>query len=150
MMVHLAKLEGGLGIPSLRVQYHQLNLAALVKSLNDEGTLGLVTRSLLRHQLRALPGLQPKELPTEARYFRLCKQLALANEVGPQVAMHGSRFVHEVSPLVKTMRDITTHDPVALGLCRHTSSGVYTPSPKVLTSLIGVGRMDISPRAGMA
>jgi hypothetical protein len=92
-MVHLAKLYGGLGIPSLRVQYHLLNLAALVKSLNDEGTLGLVTRSLLRHQLRALQGLQPNEVPAEARYFRLCKQLALANEIGVHITMHGSPFV---------------------------------------------------------
>jgi hypothetical protein len=36
MMVHLAKVDGGIRVPSPRVQYHQLSIAALVKSVSDE------------------------------------------------------------------------------------------------------------------
>jgi hypothetical protein len=91
---------------------------------DDKAVLGLVTRSLLRHQLRALQGLQPTEVPAEARYFRLCKQLALANEIGVHITVHGSPFVHEVSPLVKIMREIT-YDPMALGLREAIPARVY-------------------------
>jgi hypothetical protein len=38
--------------------------------------------------------------------------------------MHGSRFEHEVSPLVKMMREIT-YDPVALGLREAIPATVY-------------------------
>jgi hypothetical protein len=99
-MVHLAELDGGrLGIPSLRVQYHQLNLASFANSLNGKGTaLGLVTRSLLRHQLKAWQGLRAIEVPSEARYFRLCKQLAMAQDTNVHLSK-AIEYVPSISSL---------------------------------------------------
>jgi endonuclease/exonuclease/phosphatase family metal-dependent hydrolase/ribonuclease HI len=123
-MVHLRRDEGGLGLDSLRVQFYQLGLAALVKTLNDLGTLGKVSRALLTNQLASLQGLSPHELPREARYMRLAKQLAMAMDIGLEVTRDGQAYEPEISCLVESLRQVT-YDPKALGLRESIPPRIY-------------------------
>jgi ribonuclease HI len=123
-MVHLSKNDGGLGIESLRVKYYQLNLATLVKSLNDTGTLGVVTKALLDSQLRILQGLRPADVPREATHLRLVKQLAMATETNLQLTKDGDPLEASMSNMVKCMKTIV-YDPKALGLREVIPAKVY-------------------------
>jgi ribonuclease HI len=123
-MVHLSQRDGGLGVPSLNTHLHQLSVAALVKSLNDPGTLGLVTRALLEHQLAALQGLDPADVPAEARFLRLAKTAMLAGHMGVQLTKHGTVVANKASPLVTLLKSVT-YDPNQLGIAETIPAKVY-------------------------
>ncbi len=123
-MVHLARREGGLGVESLRAKFYRLNLATLVKSLNDDGTLGVVTRSLLNAQTKVLHGLHVRDVPSEAKHLRLAKQLAMTAEAGLELTSNGSPYHEEVSDIVSRLKQVK-YDPKALGLREAIPARVY-------------------------
>jgi hypothetical protein len=125
-LIHASSLQGGMGIQSLRVHYYQANLSALVKALNDNGPLGLTTRHLMQHQLQALQGLNPKDVPAAATHLRLAKQMAMAEDIGMCLTDKGSLYHTVTSELVRLLRTIT-YDPIALGLRVAIPPKVYHP-----------------------
>lgn len=123
-VAHLTRKDGGLGVPSLNTNLHQLGVAALVKSLNDPGTLGVVTRALLEHQLMALQGLSPTDVPAEARFLRLAKTIMLAKDMGVQLTKFGTVMNNPESPLVSLLKQVT-YDPSQLGFAEVIPTKVY-------------------------
>ena len=99
-MVFTETNHAGMGVQSLLVDYIQLNTAYLVRALNDEGPLGIISRALLQMQHQHLGGINPlrtkrannrdtQEFFQESRHCHLALQLSLAKLGGLDVKCHG-------------------------------------------------------------
>ena len=119
--------RAGMGVTSLMVDYIQSNTSYLVKALNDEGPLGMITRSLIQLQHQHLGGLDPMtghahkvRFMGEAKYCHLVKQLSLMQAaklelISPdnQSAIPWSQL-GEKTQLAKLLKSIP-YDPLDLG-----------------------------------
>jgi ribonuclease HI len=72
---HLRKLKGGLGCHSLEVEYNKIGVERLTRSLNNAGTLGVLSNELYKHQCRGMDQLTAHELPYTLRYSMRVRQL---------------------------------------------------------------------------
>ena len=99
-MVFTETNQAGMGVQSLLVDYIQLNTAYLVRALNDDGPLGIISRTLLQMQHQHLGGINPlrtkransrdsQEFFQESKHCHLALQLSLAKLGGLEVKCHG-------------------------------------------------------------
>ena len=72
----------GTGAQSLLVDYVQLGTAYLVRALNDEGKLGMVTKAMLKDQACRLGRLVPSQVGAHQRDYWLMQQLELIKSAG--------------------------------------------------------------------
>ena len=88
-----AQDEAGLGVVSLSVDYAQISTFHLVNALRDNGRLGLVTKALLRTQIKTMGGAPVEYLNTEAaRYCTALRQLAIINQHEHDITIDGEIF----------------------------------------------------------
>ena len=88
-----AQDEAGLGVVSLSVDYAQISTFHLVNALRDNGRLGLVTKALLRTQIKTMGGAPVEYLSTEAaRYCTALRQLAIINQHEHDITIDGELF----------------------------------------------------------
>jgi hypothetical protein len=74
--------QGGLGIPSLLVEYHTIAIQSLIRALNDESKLGTITGRHLATQLDALSRGHREWFPKYA--FRI-RQAICAHQSGIEI-----------------------------------------------------------------
>jgi ribonuclease HI len=103
----------GLGIGTIRTLYVAKAAKALVQSLNDEGRLGVVTRSMLHLQSYYAGECAVHKVGRDSRFFTTLKQLALLREAGIALTDHGA-FYHpqgsDIQRLLKEMDTSGAHD----------------------------------------
>ena len=98
----------GAGAQSLLVDYLQLGTAYLVRALNDEGSLGTITKAMLNAQAVRLGRLTSSQIGVYQRNYRLMRQLEMIKSAGM---------------IVKAPRSHTTeNDPYAELLSRQAQS----------------------------
>ena len=83
--VHEDAARFGMGCTSLLVEYTQEGVKQLTHAYNDKGAYGIVTRSLLAAQQRALGGLNASELGAAAMHHMRIRQLSAAEMGGLQL-----------------------------------------------------------------
>eukprot|EP00775_Hariotina_reticulata_P006754 gene6754-biopygen8553 len=66
---------GGLGCHSLEVEYHTICVQRLVRSLNDQGPLGVISRALFKYQKSGMDVLTSEKLPYVLTYSMRIRQL---------------------------------------------------------------------------
>jgi hypothetical protein len=76
-VIHADIHQGGMGMPSLKTQFYQLQISNLITTLNDQGPLGLTTRALLQDQVNVLQGIDPRHALAHSAHLRLAKQVAM-------------------------------------------------------------------------
>jgi hypothetical protein len=100
--VHQDIGNGGLGCPSVMVQYATVQVQRLVKSLNDGGTLGALARSSLTFAKDAADKQTLARCPTLLRYSLRMRQLQAAAALNLQI--HRNRLVEfgieDIAPIV--------------------------------------------------
>ena len=76
------RAASGTGAQSLLVDYLQLGTAYLVRALNDEGKLGVVTKALLKAQALRLGRLASSQVGAHQGKYRLMRQVELIKSAG--------------------------------------------------------------------
>ena len=71
------QVASGTGAQSLLVDYVQLGTAYLVRALNDEGKLGVVTKAILKAQAARLGRLTSSQVGAQQAKYRLMRQVEL-------------------------------------------------------------------------
>eukprot|EP00882_Tetradesmus_deserticola_P000535 GHRQ01000587.1.p1 GENE.GHRQ01000587.1~~GHRQ01000587.1.p1 ORF type:complete len:2327 (+),score=302.27 GHRQ01000587.1:5202-12182(+) len=72
---HLSSHKGGLNCHSLEVEYNKTGVERLTRSLNNTGTLGVISNALYKHQCQGMDHLTAQELPYTLRYSMRVRQL---------------------------------------------------------------------------
>ena len=82
--------RGGMGLTSLSVTYAQAVAQHMVAALNDEGSLGMITRALLQLQNdiigSAIEAKQNRITARHTAHYHLARQMAVIKEAGIQIA----------------------------------------------------------------
>ena len=86
--------EAGLGLESFMIDYAQICAASLTHALRDEGSLGVVTRALLKLQVHKRGGAPVEHIATECtRYCTLLRQLTLVSvELNGNLTFDGQEY----------------------------------------------------------
>ena len=92
--------EGGAGLESLALEYTQVTVTTLVRSWNDPGRLGVVTRALSSRQMAQLGGVNPgKAGPTQLPHCTTPRQLGMLSLAGITIADSSrTQAVGDVAP----------------------------------------------------
>ena len=81
--VHEDRHKGGLGCPSLQVEYKQVALQRLISCLNSTGPLGRLTRARMEQDQHCLDHMTARVHPTLARHsLRLRQQITCCGDLG--------------------------------------------------------------------
>lgn len=88
----LEQAASGLGLTSLHVDYIQLNVASLIRALNDQGRLGAVTRGLLKMQNERAGDMIKEDNGKQGRFYMALKQLAMCQDNSLQVVDEGTEM----------------------------------------------------------
>lgn len=72
---HLSRDKGGLGCHSLEVEYNKMGVERLTRSLNNAGTLGVLSNALYQCQCQGMDNLTAQELTYTLRYSMRVRQL---------------------------------------------------------------------------
>ena len=83
----------GTGAQSLLVDYVQLGVAYLVRALNDEGKLGVVTKAMLKTQAARLGRLTSSQVGAQQAKYRLMRQVELIKAAGVTIETPRSHTV---------------------------------------------------------
>lgn len=106
--VHEDRNKGGLGCPSLQVEYKQVALQRLVSCLNDVGPLGRLTRARMEQDKQCLDYMTAKVHPTLARHsLRLRQQIACCGELDLEI-YKGNELAFGLADPTQLLVQITT------------------------------------------
>jgi ribonuclease HI/exonuclease III len=95
--------SAGLGVISLVPDYVQVSTRCLVRGVNDDDRLGLVTKALLTIQRDKMGGAPVEELSKgEARFCTTLRQLAIMNRHGIDLEIKGQIF-NQLPPRPNTL-----------------------------------------------
>lgn len=90
--VHQDVDKGGLGFPSLQVDYHTIAAQRLVRALNDGGQLGAISRAMLEKQVQGLDALTAQEVTASTAYALRVRQLAAMHRCGLKLEKQGVEY----------------------------------------------------------
>ena len=128
-MVMRSRLQSGMGMTSLQVDYTYENTKYLLGALQDQGQLGTVTESLLHLQHRRIGELQastPKWV-TETRFYHLMWQHNLIRKGGLTLtAPEGETALPPETQLCQILGQLT-YSPLELGELRPVHPKIYLP-----------------------
>ena len=114
--VHDETAKGGLGLPSLQVEYHSLQTQRLICSLNDHGLVGRLTRALLTLTQPCIDQLSAKLHPTILRHSLRLRQLMCCSNLNLEILRQNKQhlFIPQCNALVEQMRVVGTAEPPPL------------------------------------
>ena len=114
--VHDETAKGGLGLPSLQVEYHSLHTQRLICSLNDHGLVGRLTQALLTMTQPCIDQLSAKLHPTLLRHSLRLRQLMCCSNLNLEILRRNKQhlFIPQCNALVEQMRVVWTAEPPPL------------------------------------
>ena len=123
-MAHEDVDKGGLGCPSLQVEYHKVQVQRLTAALNDPGPVGHLTRARMNLDKHCLDAMTIESRPALTRYSLRIRQQLACHHLGIELLYHG-----------QTVGTLPQHNGLLIELDKLNSVKITEPPALLLADL---------------